>query len=273
MVRGLILDLDGTIYVGVLAVAGAAQFIADMRARQVRCLFVTNRSNRPPDAIAEQLSGLGIPCMADDVLTSSQALTRHLKPGSAYVIGGEGLVQQLGTAGFTFRDEGPDYVIVGIDREFTYQKLKLACRAILGGAQFIATNPDRIIILEDGINPGAGAIVGAIQAVTETPPLVIGKPERILYDIALEILGMERDEVLAVGDNLATDIVAGEKAGLRTVLMLTGLSTRADSEASPVKPTWIAASFDELAQHIALDGLPGTVPPGASRTAQAAGHA
>lgn len=244
--HGIILDLDGTVYTGSKEVPGAAVFVHACRAAGIRCLFVTNRTNRLPDAIAEHLRGYGIDCSGRDILTASEATAALLPPGRAYVIGEDGLEIPLRAAGFTLTDQDPDYVIVGFDRQFTYDKLRIACHWIGRGARFIATNPDRALRMEDRLFPGTGALVAAVEAGTNIHPLVIGKPGRPIMDMALQRLGMTAEQVLVVGDNLATDIPAGAAAGLSSVLMLTGVSRAEDVAASPVAPTWVCKSFAEL---------------------------
>jgi len=255
MIRGIILDLDGTVYLGDEEVPGAAAFVQQMRDEGIRCLFVTNRSNRPAGTVCEQLTAYGIDCSPEEILTSAHATAGHLPPGSAYVIGEAGLIASLEAAGFTLTSRSPDYVIVGYDRSFDYGKLKIACRAIEGGARFIATNPDRAIKLEDGISPGTGAILAAITCVTDKPPQVIGKPGPIIFTMAVRQLGLEAHEVIAVGDSIETDVCAGINAGLRTVLLMTGVSTEATVKASRIQPTWLANNYDELHALVKTDNL------------------
>lgn len=250
MLRGLIFDLDGTLYTGDQEVPGAGAFVQTCLQRGLRCLFVTNRANRLPETVAAHLRSYGIPCEADDVLTTSQATAQLLSPGRAYVIGEDGLINPLLAAGFIVADQDVDYVIVGFDRAFSYDKLLTACRCIGAGGRFIATNPDRALHLETGMSPGTGALVAAVQAGSGATPMIIGKPERRIMDMALAKLALNADEVWAVGDNLETDIPAGAAAGMRTVLMLTGVSTVDDIQAAPVKPDCIMRTYAELEQHI-----------------------
>lgn len=246
MIRGVILDLDGTVYLGQAEVPGASAFVARCHAAGIRCLFVTNRANRTPAEVAEQLRGFGMPCGPADVLTSAQATARVLPPGRAFCIGEAALLQALTEAGFTICEERPDYVIVGLDRTFTYEKLARACSLIGAGARFVATNPDRALKLATGVMPGTGAIVAAVEAGSGQAPLVIGKPGRLIMDMALAVLGTRPEETLVVGDNLVTDIPAGAAAGMPTALILTGVSRREDLPAAPVAPNWVVAGFDEL---------------------------
>ena len=245
-IKGIILDLDGTIYWGQNEVAGASEFVGHQQDAGVRCLFVTNRSNRTPDTVCAQLRGYGITCETDDILTSGQATAQYIGSGRVFCVGEQGLVTALEEVGLTVTSESPDFVVVSFDRTFTYDKMKAACVLIDGGARYIATNPDKCLRNEGALIPGTGAIVAAVTAGCGVEPVVIGKPERLIFDMAMERLGMDRDQVIAVGDNLETDIPAGARAGIRTVLMLTGISTRDDLAAAADKPTWVAEDFPEL---------------------------
>ena len=246
MIKGIILDLDGTVYRGACEIDGAGEFCANMASKGVRCLFVTNRSNRTPDEIQAQLNNYGIACNIEDIMTTSMAAAKHVGSGSAYMVGEEGLRQALEEQGITITENRPDYVIVGWDRSVTFDKLKVATRLIHEGATFIATNPDPRLTTHEGIFPGTGAIVAAITTAAQQDPLVIGKPEPLLFNEAIEILGFERSHVIAVGDSLDTDIAAGGNAAIRTALMLTGHSLRKDVVDSEYTPTWICSSFLDL---------------------------
>ena len=246
MIRGVILDLDGTVYRGEREIPGAADFIAWLLDRGIRPLYVTNRSSRVPEEVRAQISGFGVPCSCDDVLTSSGAAARYLATGSAYCIGEHGLSAALEEAGISLTEKDPDYVVVGYDSHLTYAKLTTACRCIDGGARFLATNPDRVLYVEDGMLPGTGAIVAAVTTACGAEPEVIGKPEPLIFEMALAQMGLPPRDVIAVGDNIETDIRAADSAGIRSVLLLTGISTREDADRSPVKPTWIADDFTAL---------------------------
>lgn len=245
-IKGVLLDLDGTVYLGKEEVPGASEFVAELKQRNIHYLFVTNRSNRTPEEVCEHLRAYGIECGAEDVLTSSQATALHLRKGTYYHVGEEGLDRALREQGMTFDDISPDYVIVGFDRDFSYDKLKTACRLIGNGSKFIATNPDSALKTDNGVLPGTGAIVAAVETGCGSKPTCIGKPERLIFDLAIDRLGVHRDEVIAVGDNIHTDIPAGAAAGIRTAMILTGTSTRADVESASIEPTWILEDYTEL---------------------------
>lgn len=246
MIRGIILDLDGTVYRGDHEIDGAGAFCAKMKSNGVRCVFVTNRSNRTPDEIDTQLHDYGIECCVEDILTTSLAAAKHVGSGSAYMVGEDGLRLALENQGITITDNRPDYVIVGWDRSVTFEKLKIATRLIHEGATFIATNPDPRLTTHEGIFPGTGAIVAAVKTAAKQDPLVIGKPEPLLFNEAIVMLGVDRTHVIAVGDSLDTDVAAGCKAGIRTALMLTGHSCHEDVNDAEYTPTWICSDFVEL---------------------------
>jgi len=164
--KGVIFDLDGTVYRGKEAIPGAADFIHHLRDRAIPIRFVTNRANRPAGDVCQQLTGMGLDCTPADVLTSADATAAYLKPGRVYAIGESGLIEALDRHGFIRDDQSPDYVIVSFDREFNFKKLSTAVRLISNGAQFVATNPDRALRLEHGISPGTGSLVAAVQAAT-----------------------------------------------------------------------------------------------------------
>lgn len=246
MIKGVILDLDGTVYWGAKAVPGAVEFVDFLRRQGIPYLFVTNRANRPPEEIRDQLQGMGIVCAVANILTSSQATAQYLKKGTVYFIGEEGIRRALEEAGLKVTEEAPDYVVVSFDREFSYEKLTKACRFIGAGAKFVATNSDRALKTDKGLLPGTGALVAAVAAGSGVEPEVVGKPQGLIMDMALRRLGLRAEEVLAVGDSVHTDIPAGMRVGMPTALILTGVSTREDVQKTGCKPTWIVETFEEL---------------------------
>ncbi len=250
MTKLIIFDLDGTVYLGEKEVSGAVDYIKECHAKGIRTMFVTNRSNRVPELVVEQLRGYGIPCELEDVMTTALASAAYIqKPSKVYIIGEEGLRIALENAGHTVvEDEQPDYVVVSIDREFTYAKLAKAADYILKGAKFIATNPDHRLHLNGRVCPGSGTIVAAVETATDVKPIMLGKPERALIDAALEAAGVSSDEAIAIGDNLETDIPAAAAAGVRSVLILTGYSKREDCATAKVKPDFVVADYAELSQ-------------------------
>jgi len=247
MIQGIIFDLDGTIYRGSQAVPGAADFVSRVIGNGIKVLFVTNRSNRTPETVCTQLRSYGISCTTENILTSAQATARFLQRGRVFFIGEEGLEKALLGAGLTMDHQNPDYVVVGFDRSVNYSKIEQATRLIRAGSRFIATNPDKAVNADGGVSPGNGAIVAAIATASGAEPIVVGKPQRAIIDIALERMGLAPEQVILVGDNLETDIRAGINAGIRSVLILTGVCTRMDAMKSPVKPHRVVEDYNELA--------------------------
>jgi len=201
--------------------------------------------------VAVQLQGYGIPCERGDVLTSAQATARYLGKVSAFMIGEIGLEEALREEGVRLvaeGDERPDAVVVSYDRGFTYAKLALATQWIGAGARFVATNPDKRLKVAGRTLPGTGSLVAAVEAATGVVPEYVGKPERLIFDMALAKVSCRADEALAVGDLLDTDIRCALAAGIPSVLMLTGVSTRADLETSPYRPDYVCDTFAELSR-------------------------
>lgn len=246
MIKAVTLDLDGTVYLGRDPIDGAADFIGFLRKRDIKVLFVTNRANRLPETIAQQLNEMGITADTADILTSSQATADYLEPSPVYIIGEIGLEKILLERGYTITEENPKYVIVSFDRSFTYEKMKTACLLIQKGAQFIATNPDHGLAMDGGIIPGTGSIVAAIEVGCATKPTVIGKPEPMILEIAARHMGVEPGDTFAIGDNIETDIPSGIRAGMQTAMILTGISNRDDIEKSEVKPHYVVNDYAEL---------------------------
>ncbi|WP_219837519.1 TIGR01457 family HAD-type hydrolase [Paenibacillus sp. R14(2021)] len=228
-IRGLLIDLDGTLYHGGIMIPGADELVRMLQREGLRYLFVTNNSSASPEVVAERLRGMGIPARPDDVVTSAQGAAAYLAeqmPGAnVHVIGEAGLREAIQEAGLNLETDQPDVVVQGIDRELTYDKLAAAAAHIRSGARYILTNPDRLLPSEHGLIPGAGSISAMLQASSGVQPVVIGKPSTILMDVALKRLGLAPEETWVVGDNPATDIAAGLAAGCLSVLVLTGLAT------------------------------------------------
>lgn len=253
-IDAVIFDLDGTVYHDDQPVEGAPELIRRLKDDGFPHLFATNRANRTPETIARMLRGYGLECSADDVVTASTATASYLEPkGTVFIIGEDALRQALVGAGFVEVNYDPDYVVVGLDRGLTYAKLNIAARSIRHGAQFVATNPDLLVNANDGEKDiGNGVIVGALALATGQQPLVIGKPHAPLFDAALERLrsnsglDLSPDRVLAVGDNIKTDIEGGIRGGFKTALIFTGISEPADVDGMEVKPDYQIDGYEDL---------------------------
>jgi 4-nitrophenyl phosphatase len=248
--RGLMIDLDGVVYTGREPILGAAEFLAEARRRELPFLLVTNNSTTSPEQVAERLLSMQVEVRPDEILTSAQAavafVRTHGSTGARIrVVGEAGLRQAAEAEGLVVVDDGAldvEWVVAGLDRAFDYAKLTAATRAILLGAKFVATNADALLPVEGGaFLPGAGSMVAAIATASGVEPTVVGKPEPGLFEHGLRRLGGLRSaDVAMIGDRLDTDVMGAQRAGLRSILVLTGVTTVADVETSPVKPDGIA---------------------------------
>lgn len=222
--KALLIDLDGVVYRGELPLPGATRAIDTLRRHHIAYAFVTNNATLTPRQFQAKLVRMGVPAAPEDIVTSPVATASYLQriaaPGAGVcAIGEEGLREALLAAGFRLEDAAPSFVVVGLDRSVTYERLKVACRAIWNGARFIATNADPALPVEDGLAPGVGAITAAIATATGVQPTIIGKPEPALLRVALDRLGVRPAEAAMVGDQIDTDIRAGKAAGTATVLV------------------------------------------------------
>jgi 4-nitrophenyl phosphatase len=255
--RGLLIDLDGVVYTGKDPILGAPSFLAEARRRGLKFLLVTNNSTTSPELVAERLRTMHIEVAPDEVLTSAQAAVAYVRahgdPGARVRIVGEGGLRQAAEAeGLSVIDDGEatsDWVIAGLDRAFNYVKLTGAIRAIMAGARFVATNADALLPVEGGqVVPGAGTMIAAIQTATGVEPVVVGKPEPGLFEHGLRRLGgLAPEHVAMVGDRLDTDVEGGQRAGLRTILVLTGVTNRSEAAAAASQPDAVVADLAGVA--------------------------
>ncbi len=250
--RGWLFDLDGTVYRGEALIEGAAQVIAALRAGGRRVAFLSNKPIQTRDDYAAKLTRLGIPTRSVDVVNSSLVLARHLArtdPGAAcFVIGEPPLIAELRAHGLEVRDdERVGWVVIAFDRTFTYAKLNTALQAVKRGARLIATNPDRTCPVADGEIPDCAGMIAAVEAVTDkTVELVVGKPSRLMLEVALEVLGLPASETVIVGDRIETDVTMGKALGLGTVLVLSGVTRADDLRIAELKPDHVLGSIQEL---------------------------
>lgn len=252
-IRAFLLDGDGVLYRGPKPLPGAAAFIAALNATATPYLLLTNNASRTPEQLAAEVATIGIALDADHVFTSAQAtalwVQAHYPPTTRVLLIGEaGLAQALQQAGFPPVEDhrAAELVVVGLDRRATYARLAEAALAIGRGCPFIASNPDRSIPTERGIEPGAGALVALLEATTNVAPVMIGKPEPAFFHQALTRLGVAAEDAVMVGDRYETDILGGNRAGLRTVAVLTGISSAAEFAAADPPPTWVLDDLQAL---------------------------
>ncbi|MGP7816321.1 TIGR01457 family HAD-type hydrolase [Niallia sp. 01092] len=249
--KGYLIDLDGTMYRGTEVIQEAAEFVKRLIAENIPYLYVTNNSTKTSEQVARKLRDFQIPAKKEDVFTSAMAAAKYISSEKAqanvFMIGEDGLKNALKDQKLVLSDEVDkvDYVVVGMDQQINYEKLTLACLAVRQGASYIITNGDTALPTERGLLPGNGALSSVITVSTQTEPLVIGKPESIIVDQAISILGVAKEEVAMVGDNYHTDILAGIQANIDTILVHTGVTTKEHLVAIEQKPTFTVDSLSE----------------------------
>jgi 4-nitrophenyl phosphatase len=272
--RLVIFDLDGVVYRGDRAVPGAAELIGALRERGSLVRFATNNSMTTREGYVSRLAEMAIQTSATEIVTSTSATIDHLHAHLPDVrrvmaLGAPGMLEELRAASFDVTpaadavpapyDGGPlaiafDAVIVGLDPQVDYQRLAAAASAVRAGARFIATNADLRYPTPAGLLPGAGAIVAAVRAASGVEPLVIGKPEPAIFQAILEAAGVEAGDALAIGDNPDADMVAAHRAGIASILVLTGVvdAAGAASLSNQRRPDSIAAGPAEVAALLGL---------------------
>jgi NagD protein len=224
---GYIFDLDGTIWMTERLVEGAQETVAALRARQRRVIFLTNNSDGTRLMFADRLSELGVPAQAEEIVSTSYVMARYLSeqsPGCrCYVMGADPLREELVQAGLKLRDRPGDidYVVLGVDRDFTYFKLQTAFAAIRAGARFVATNPDPYVPTARGDLADIGSEIAAIEVATgHKLDKLAGKPDPIIVEQALQTINLPREHCLMVGDQLGTDVLAAKRSQVKIALLL-----------------------------------------------------
>jgi 4-nitrophenyl phosphatase len=255
-VRAVVLDMDGVLYLANTPRPGARELLAFLRQRGVPYLFLTNNTTRTPEEYATHLADLGLEQhpSPDRFITSGEVTVRWLRrnlraTARILVVGESALRKMIAAQGFELVEgdaSGVDAVVVSIDRTFNYDKLKDAALAIRNGARFIGTNPDVTHPTPEGLFPGTGSILAAVEAASGVEPLLMGKPYRPPFQEALRSLGMPSENTIMIGDRLETDIVGAAEAGMRTALVLGGASSKADLQTSRTKPDLVFGDIRAL---------------------------
>lgn len=229
MTRAYLFDLDGTLFRGSDPIPGGPDAVNELRKRGAAIRFITNNSTKTQNEFGAKLRNMGYVADDKEVLSTADGAAVHLRESGfkkAYVIGESGLKTTLAESGVAVLEEGDaEVVVVGLSRNFDYTMMSEAMNRIRAGAAFVATNGDKTYPVENGLIPGTGSLVAAVQACSGVDPFVIGKPNPFLVQAALHGLNMTPDEVLVVGDRMDTDIEAGKRAGCPTWLVLSGVET------------------------------------------------
>jgi len=262
----LIIDMDGVLWEGLEALPGLIPFFDTLRKNNTSFILATNNASLTQQQYIDKLKKMGVTVSADEVLTSSMATAQYLselttpKTTRLFVIGEEGLRQPLVDKGFILTDsqsfiesEPADYVVCGLDRQLSWKKLATASLHLNAGAQFIATNADTTLPTEQGPVVGNGAILAALETASQKAPTVIGKPGATMYQHAMSILNATPEQTVAIGDRLNTDILGAVNTGIRSIMVLTGISSREDLKTIDYQPTWIMEDIQEITRALQID--------------------
>ena len=260
-IRALIIDMDGVLWHGTQEIPGLVEFFKTLNDLDIRYILATNNASLTPEQYVTKLANMGVTVSQKQILTSGMATALYLservnpKETRVFVVGEDGATQPLLDLGFTLtglyevdnsdkpEQKGADIVVCGKDETLTWAKLATASLNIRAGASFIGTNADTTLPTEHGITHGNGAILAALEVATGVSPTIIGKPEPIIYQQALGLLGISPDETVALGDRLETDILGAVRTGIRSIMVLTGISSEADLQDSGYQPTWVMADI------------------------------
>jgi HAD superfamily hydrolase (TIGR01457 family) len=249
IISGMIFDLDGTIYNGNTAIPHAVDFITELQEHGIGVMFYTNRAHRTPEQIAEKLTEMNFQVTANQILTSALVTAHALHGKRVFCIGENPLTQALKSADITITENNPDYVVVGYVEDLKGAELTKAVQYITHGeALFVATNQDPYIIVDGKRVPENGAIVAAVQAAAGIKPVVYGKPNPAGIQLALQILQLSLEEVFIVGDSPATDIQCGINAGIRTALILSGVTSAQQALCSEAE--WVVKDYKDLRSRV-----------------------
>ena len=245
-----VLDMDGTIYLGSRLFPETIPFLKRVKEHGKRYIFFTNNSSRSPETYVKRMNGMGIQVSREDIVTSGDVMIHFLKthrPGKkVYLLGTPDLRRSFQEAGIPLTEEMPDIVLLGFDTTLTYEKLERACHYIRSGAEFLCTHEDINCPTEYGFMPDAGAMCALITASTGVAPKFTGKPHAEVLEILEAKTGICRQDMVAVGDRLYTDIALGARNGVSSVLVLSGETTMEDLARSEIRPTVVLPNIGSL---------------------------
>ena len=248
--KNYLIDMDGVLVSGSTLIPGADLFIDRLRTRGASFLVLTNNSMYTPGDLAHRLRAMGLQIAIESIFTSALATARFLQSqkaqGTAFVIGESGLTQAIHDIGYVITDMDPDYVVIGETHSYNLEAVTKAIRFVAAGAHFIATNPDPSGPGEGGIVPACGAMAALIETASGASPFFVGKPNPLMMRTALNYLDVHSEDAVMVGDRMDTDIIGGVEAGMETVLVLSGVTSREDVRRYPYQPTRIVDSVADI---------------------------
>src|SRR5215212_6805487 len=251
-IHSWLMDMDGVLVHEEQAIPGADRFLATLRERGTPHMLLTNNSIYTRRDLAARLRASGLDVDEESIWTSALATAKFLEDqrpgGSAFVIGESGLTTALHSAGYTMTERDPDYVVLGETRTYSFERITQAIRLVAAGARFIATNPDPTGPTPAGPLPATGSVAALISRATGVDPYYVGKPNPLMMRSALNAIDAHSETTAMIGDRMDTDVVAGIEAGLETILVLTGISTRESAERFPYRAARIVDSVADLVE-------------------------
>jgi HAD superfamily hydrolase (TIGR01457 family) len=254
-IRFFLLDMDGTVYLGPNVIDGAREFIQYLRDTGRGFLFFTNNPSSDAAQYSRKLERMGIETAPGNILTAGEATARYLTAETpyrrVYVVGTPSFEAELRQAGLELDEKDPEAVVLAFDKTLTYAKLEKACLLLRAGLPYIATNPDRVCPTEYGYIPDCGAMAALLEAATGRLPKYIGKPNPEMVRMGLAKLGAAPQATAMVGDRLYTDMEMAYRAGITSILVLSGESTTEDVERAARKPDHVFTSVKALHQALA----------------------
>ena len=257
--KAFIIDMDGVLWKELTPMAGLPEFFDTLRKKEIPFILATNNASLTQQQYVDKFKLMGVSVTSEEVLTSSMATALYIservqaKSTRIFIVGEQGLHLPLTDRGFTIidtfdKEQPADFVVCGLDRTLTWDKLVDATLHLNAGAKLIATNADVSLPTDRGRILGVGAILAALEAATNQKPIVIGKPEPTMYQQAIKILNINPKHTIAIGDRLNTDILGACNAGIRSIMVLSGISTREELQTLDYEPTWIMQDIQEITQ-------------------------
>jgi 4-nitrophenyl phosphatase len=254
-IKALILDMDGVLWRGDQPIGDLPAVFDLIRRKSLLFTLATNNATMSIEQFVSKVANYGVHLQSFQVINSSEATAYYMKKrfpggGAVFVIGEGGLIGALAEAGFYLAEKDVLAVVAAMDRNLSYEKLARATLLIRAGTLFIGTNPDRTYPTPQGLVPGAGAILAALQAATDVEPLIIGKPQPEMYRLAMERMHVLPEETLVVGDRLETDIIGAQQLGCKTGLVLSGVTSADAASAWDPKPDFIEPDLTSLVEKL-----------------------
>ncbi|MBE0684632.1 MAG: HAD-IIA family hydrolase [Anaerolineaceae bacterium] len=252
-IHAIMIDIDGTLMRGNLALPGLVEFINFLNVHNIRFQVASNNATKTLAAYQQKINAFGTNLSIDNILTCSTVTALYLQKkypgGKVYMIGQSGLEEALTQVGIQIIDGmngKADAVVVGGDYSLTYEKLKYASLHIQQGAEFIGTNPDLLYPTDEGLVPECGMTLVALETATQVKPVIMGKPNRFMFDLGMKKMGVQPHETAMLGDRLETDIQGGINAGMKTILVETGVDNQETVISKGIQPDLVVEDLFEL---------------------------